>query len=57
VVKVAEKNNSEEQAKKYKLIKPLHYKGKLIDPEEVENAEVELYLDQAENLRKQGVIT
>jgi len=54
---VAEKNNSEEQAKKYKLIKPLHYKGKLIDPEEVENAEVELYLDQAENLRKQGVIT
>ncbi len=45
-----------EQAKRYKLLKPLNYKGKFIDPQKDVGAEVELYLDQVEPLKKLAII-
>jgi len=53
---MAEKEVADGSTKKYKLLKPLHYKGELIDPGVTKNAEVELYVDQAESLKKMGII-
>lgn len=47
---------TEEVEKEYKLLKPLHYKGRLIDPKVDKGAMVNLYQDQADNLKKLGVI-
>jgi len=53
---MAESTQKEELAKPYKLIQPLHFRGKLIDPKVTKDATVHLYDDQAESLKKQGVI-
>jgi len=53
---MAEKEKVVGFPKKYKVLKPLHYKGELIDPGVIKNPEVELYVDQAESLKRQGVI-
>lgn len=53
---MADPIKAEEKPLPYKLIKPLHYKGRLIDPEVTKDASVDLYLDQAESLKKQGII-
>lgn len=54
-----EKTGAEESApkKKYKILKPVHYYGRLIDERDIA-AGIELELDdsQAEMLRKEGCI-